>query len=81
MPATRCGRSAGYWRLRSSATCGPCGSAAAGLPALTGLATATRQAGAITGDEADNWISEQTRRAQEDRLLAAIPMFLATGSR
>ena len=54
---------------------------AAGLPALTGLATATRQAGAITGDEADNWISEQTRRAQEDRLLAAIPMFLATGSR
>ena len=54
---------------------------AAGLPALTGLATATRQTGAITGDEADNWISEQTRRAQEDRLLAAIPMFLATGSR
>ncbi len=54
---------------------------AAGLPALTGLATATRQAGAITGDEADDWISEQTRRAREDRLLAVIPMFLATGSR
>lgn len=53
----------------------------AGLPVLAGLATAAHQAGAITGDEAGNWISEQTRRAQDDRLLAAIPMFLAAATR
>jgi ubiquinone/menaquinone biosynthesis C-methylase UbiE len=52
-----------------------------GLPFLTGLATAAHQVGAIAGDEADNWISEQTQRAQDDRLLAAIPMFLAAGTR
>ena len=51
------------------------------LPVPVAHATAARQAGAITGDEADNWISEQTRRAREDRLLVAIPMFLAAGTR
>jgi ubiquinone/menaquinone biosynthesis C-methylase UbiE len=50
-------------------------------PILVGYATAARQTGAITGDEADNWISEQTRRAQDDRLLVAIPMFLAAATR
>ena len=50
------------------------------LPVPVAHARAARQAGAITGDEADNWISEQTRRAREDRLLVAIPMFLAAGS-
>jgi hypothetical protein len=50
-------------------------------PMLVGHATAAHQAGAITGDEADNWISEQTRRAQDDRLLVAIPMFLAAATR
>jgi ubiquinone/menaquinone biosynthesis C-methylase UbiE len=50
-------------------------------PILVGHATAARQTGAITGDEADNWISEQTRRAQDDRLLVAIPMFLAAATR
>ncbi len=44
-------------------------------------ATAAHQAGAITRDEADNWISEQTRRAHDDRLLVAIPMFLAAATR
>jgi ubiquinone/menaquinone biosynthesis C-methylase UbiE len=51
------------------------------LPMPVGHATAAHQAGAITRDEADNWISEQTRRAHDDRLLVAIPMFLATGTR
>jgi ubiquinone/menaquinone biosynthesis C-methylase UbiE len=51
------------------------------LPMLVGHATAAHQTGAITGEEADNWISEQTRRAQDDRLLVAIPMFLAAATR
>jgi ubiquinone/menaquinone biosynthesis C-methylase UbiE len=51
------------------------------LPMLTGHAAAARQAGAITGDEAGDWISEQTRRAQDNRLLAAMPMFLAAATR
>jgi ubiquinone/menaquinone biosynthesis C-methylase UbiE len=51
------------------------------LPMIVGHATAARQAGAITGDEADNWISEQTRRSRDDRLLAAMPMFLAAATR
>lgn len=51
------------------------------LPMPIGHATAAHQAGAITGDEADNWISEQTRRAHDDRLLVAIPMFLAAATR
>lgn len=51
------------------------------LPMLVGHASAAHQAGAITVEEADNWISEQTRRAQDDRLLIAIPMFLAAATR
>jgi ubiquinone/menaquinone biosynthesis C-methylase UbiE len=51
------------------------------LPVPVAHATAARQAGAITADEAGDWISEQTRRAREDRLLVAIPMFLAAGTR
>jgi len=51
------------------------------LPIVAGHADAARQAGAVTGDEADAWVREQTRRARDDRLLFAIPMFLATGTR
>lgn len=51
------------------------------LPILTGHATAARAAGAISGDQADNWVSEQTGRAQDGRLLVAIPMFLAAATR
>ena len=51
------------------------------LPVPVGHATAAHQAGAITGDEAGDWISEQTRRAHDDRLLVAIPMFLAAATR
>ena len=51
------------------------------LPMPVGHATAAHQAGAITRDEADNWISEQTRRAHDNRLLVAIPMFLVAATR
>jgi ubiquinone/menaquinone biosynthesis C-methylase UbiE len=51
------------------------------LPVLGGHATAARQTGAISDDEADNWVIELTRRAQDDRLLIAIPMFLAAATR
>ena len=51
------------------------------LPIVVGHATAARQTGAITGEEAEDWTSEQTRRAQDDRLLVAIPMFLAAATR
>jgi ubiquinone/menaquinone biosynthesis C-methylase UbiE len=51
------------------------------LPILVGHATAAQQTGAISGDEAENWVSEQTRRAQDERLLVAIPMFLAAATR
>jgi ubiquinone/menaquinone biosynthesis C-methylase UbiE len=51
------------------------------LPVPVGHATVARRAGAITSDEADDWISDQTRRAHDDRLLVAIPMFLATATR
>jgi ubiquinone/menaquinone biosynthesis C-methylase UbiE len=51
------------------------------LPILVGHVTAARQTGAIDGDEAANWVDEQTRRARDDRLLVAIPMFLATATR
>jgi ubiquinone/menaquinone biosynthesis C-methylase UbiE len=51
------------------------------LPIFVGHATAARQTGAISGDEAENWIGEQTRRALDQRMLVAIPMFLAAGTR
>jgi ubiquinone/menaquinone biosynthesis C-methylase UbiE len=51
------------------------------LPILVGHATAAQQTGAITGEDAGNWVDEQTRRAQDGRLLVAIPMFLAAGTR
>jgi ubiquinone/menaquinone biosynthesis C-methylase UbiE len=54
---------------------------AAMLPLIAGHAAAARQAGAISGDEAESWVSEQTRRAQDERLLFAIPMFLAAATR
>ena len=54
---------------------------AAILPILVGHATAAHQTGAITGGDAENWLSEQHRRAQDERLLVAIPMFLAAATR
>jgi ubiquinone/menaquinone biosynthesis C-methylase UbiE len=51
------------------------------LPIVVGHASAAHQTGAISGDEAEDWVSEQTRRAQDERLLVAIPMFLAAATR
>jgi hypothetical protein len=48
---------------------------------IVGHATAARQTGAISGDEPERWVSEQTRRAQHDRWLFSVPMFLAGGTR
>jgi SAM-dependent methyltransferase len=48
---------------------------------IVGHATAAHRTSAITADEADHWVSEQTRRAQRDRLLFAMPLFLAAASR
>jgi SAM-dependent methyltransferase len=44
-------------------------------------ATAARDTGAITAAEAEQWIAEQEQRAATGRLMPAIPMFLAAGSR
>jgi ubiquinone/menaquinone biosynthesis C-methylase UbiE len=51
------------------------------LPILSGHATAARDAGVITEDQAGNWVDEQARRARDGRLLVAIPMFLASATR
>jgi hypothetical protein len=50
-------------------------------PLLAGHAAAARQTGAITGEQAEAWVSEQTRRADNGRLMFAVPMFLAAGTR
>jgi ubiquinone/menaquinone biosynthesis C-methylase UbiE len=51
------------------------------LPILTGHTAAAREAGAISDDQAENWIDEQARRARDGRLLLAVPMFLASATR
>ncbi len=54
---------------------------AAMLPLIVGHATAAQQTGAVSRDETEHWVSEQTRRAQHDRLLFAMPLFLAAATR
>ncbi|WP_199430347.1 methyltransferase domain-containing protein [Qaidamihabitans albus] len=51
------------------------------LPVATGFAEAAHAAGAITREQADTWITEQRRRAESDRFLLAVPMFLAVAAR
>jgi ubiquinone/menaquinone biosynthesis C-methylase UbiE len=51
------------------------------LPVLGGHATAAHKTGAVTADEAEHWLGEQARRARDGRLLVAVPMFLAAGTR
>jgi ubiquinone/menaquinone biosynthesis C-methylase UbiE len=48
---------------------------------LAGHAAAAREVGAISGAEAEAWISEQEERAEAGRLMVAMPMFLAAGGR
>ncbi|SCL35297.1 Methyltransferase domain-containing protein [Micromonospora rhizosphaerae] len=50
-------------------------------PLLTGHAAAAHQTGAISGEQAEAWVSEQTQRAAAGRLMVAIPMFLAAATR
>ncbi|MEV6350685.1 methyltransferase domain-containing protein [Actinoplanes sp. NPDC051851] len=51
------------------------------IPLLTGHATAARDTGAITPGEAGEWLADQRQRAAADRLLLALPLFLASGTR
>jgi len=50
------------------------------LPLVAGHADAARRTGAISDEQAEAWISEQTARAAAGRLLVAIPMFLAAAT-
>ncbi|MGW0083075.1 methyltransferase domain-containing protein [Streptomyces sp. NPDC003393] len=50
------------------------------LALLTRLAGQARASGAVSGDQADRWLAEQRRRAEADRLLIAIPFFVAAAS-
>ncbi len=54
---------------------------AAMLPIGIGHATAAQKTGAISDEEAEGWINEQAERAQHNRLLLALPMFLAAATR
>jgi ubiquinone/menaquinone biosynthesis C-methylase UbiE len=51
------------------------------LPLLAGHAAAACNTGAISEEEAEAWIGEQSRRAAAGRLLLAVPMFLAAATR
>ncbi len=48
---------------------------------VTRLATGAVQAGAVSEARADAWLDDQRLRADRDRLLVAIPLFLAAGRR
>ncbi|MQA27923.1 MAG: SAM-dependent methyltransferase, partial [Micromonosporaceae bacterium] len=50
-------------------------------PLLAGHADAARQTGAISGERAEAWVSEQARRAASGRLMVVVPMFLAAATR
>lgn len=52
---------------------------AATLPLLTRLAEPACASGAVDRAQADGWLAEQRRRAAADRLLIALPFFLAAG--
>jgi SAM-dependent methyltransferase len=51
------------------------------LFAVTRLATGAVRTGAVSEAQADAWLDDQRRRADRDRLLVAIPLFLAAGRR
>lgn len=48
---------------------------------LTPHATTARDTGTITTAEAEQWLAEQDDRAATGRLMLAVPMFLAAGTR
>ncbi|MCK2217104.1 methyltransferase domain-containing protein [Actinomadura sp. ATCC 31491] len=51
------------------------------LRMLTGLAEAVHAAGVITREQHDAWVAEQVRRAEQDRLFLALPLFVASATR
>lgn len=51
------------------------------LGMLTGIAQAVHAAGIITREQHDAWTGEQVRRAEQDRLFLALPLFLASATR
>nr|WP_055502398.1 hypothetical protein [Nonomuraea pusilla] len=51
------------------------------LPAVTGIARAAAAAGAITAEQERAWIAGQEERAAKDRMLLAIPFFVASAAR
>jgi ubiquinone/menaquinone biosynthesis C-methylase UbiE len=51
------------------------------LPLVTRHAATARETGAISGEQTEAWVSEQTQRAATGRLMVAIPMFLAAATR
>lgn len=51
------------------------------LGMLTGIAQAVHAAGIITREQCDAWTGEQARRAEQDRLFLALPLFLASATR
>ncbi|MEV6555149.1 methyltransferase domain-containing protein [Nocardia sp. NPDC051756] len=51
------------------------------LPMLKGLATAAAATTNLPQERADTWIAEQTKRAQSNRLLVAVPLFIAAASK
>ncbi|MDT0318002.1 methyltransferase domain-containing protein [Streptomyces millisiae] len=50
------------------------------LPLLARLAEPACASGAVSRDQADEWLAEQRRRAEAGRLLVAIPFFVAAGA-
>ncbi|MFI1093727.1 methyltransferase domain-containing protein [Streptomyces sp. NPDC020917] len=53
---------------------------APGLPLLSRLAHQAAAGDTVAGDRAGSWLAEQRRRAATDRLLVALPFFLAAAS-
>ncbi|GAB3143510.1 hypothetical protein GCM10027290_19930 [Micromonospora sonneratiae] len=52
-----------------------------GLSVLVGMADAVRSAGAVTEARVGGWAEEQQRRAHDDRLFLAVPVFVASATR
>jgi hypothetical protein len=57
------------------------GHPAVALPALTSTADGAIRTGAASAAQAEAWLDDQRRLADQDRLLVAIPLFLAAGRR
>lgn len=51
------------------------------LPMLTGFASNVTSNGAVTEADAARWLADQERRARTDRLLVAVPVFVAAATR